>query len=69
MSALETMEAVQTTVSTVQDPTAVSADIMLTWTLTGGTAPVDLDSHRMMLQSPVMVSQDCAGILRTTVYM
>ena len=51
------MEAAQTTAATAQAPTAVSAGRMLIWTQTGGTAPVDLGSYRMMIQSPAMVRE------------
>ena len=57
MSALQTMEAVQTTATTTLAPTAVPVGNTLTWTQTGGTAPADQGSHRMIPQSLVMVRE------------
>ena len=50
MSALQTMEGVQTTATTTLAPTAVPVGNTLTWTQTGGTVPADLDSDRMITQ-------------------
>ena len=58
MSVLQTMEAAQTTAATVLAPTAVPADNTLIWTQMGGTAPVDLGSYGMILQSLVMVRNE-----------
>ena len=51
------MEGVQTTATTTLAPTAVPVGNTLTWTQTGGTAPADQGSHRMILQSLVMVRE------------
>ena len=52
------MEAAQTTATTTQAPTAVTAESTLTWTQTEGTAPADKGSYRRMSQSLAMVSKD-----------
>ena len=51
------MEAAQITAATWQAPTAVTAEILLTWTKMGGTAPADRGSARLILHSPVKVRQ------------
>ena len=63
MSVLTTMEGVQTTATTSLPLTAVPVGNTLTWTQTGGTAPADLGSHRMIPQSLVMVRE----VARTSV--
>ena len=57
MNVLTTMEGVQTTATTTLPPTAVPVDNTLTWTQTGGTAPADQGSYRMIPQSLVMVRE------------
>ena len=57
MNVLTIMEGVQTTATTTLAPTAVTVGNMLTWAQTGGTAPADLGSYRMIPQSLVMVRE------------
>ena len=65
MSALQTTEVAQTTVSTALASTTVPADNTLNWIQTRDTVSAYLGSCRMMTDSPVMVSRD--GAMHVTI--